>query len=912
MVLRARARARVHAVVFARALELVHRAAAQRQVQGPSVDHPLHHGGERAARRVAGRTALVLGGNGHNAPILRVPLGRRRRKRHGRRSRCVGASAQRVVAHAAPRLGVLVVELARALRQEAVGSARAGAVRAPDEAVGLDLGALASKCRDLEPRRVAGARTLRELAHDLLALGVLDDLAVRVALELELALPLHVLDARRRSARRRKLGGKRRRRRRGGRRGRRGRRYRAELLEGRFDGRVQNGRALREQEGLAGRAGALRLLAVGEAVVVLAARVRAVAAVPAHLVAQRGDRAHAVDELECAELLQQGRADRPVRGAFASRAGADRFGVRNHVVSLPDGPGVLLDARRGRRSPCWVEEARNPAAGRRGRRRGRCDRQHAVGELGVARLERGVHGRLGGRRARRDDDASSFALLVQQRHRAFGEPVHRDVAGARVGGCGPEAVDAGFSGLCDHVAGFQRGPWEGQPARAVRCVVRGLCGDVRGVFVREDPDVFAGAAQLHAERVVVAGHDRVADLLGLDVPRVQARREVLRFASAEVVQQVAASREVGERKGRRALEGDPAALGRGARVRGDRDPFAHRFASLAGDARDAVLVLGLDRMVDQRLVEVLRVLVYALHEAPAVIGVGRDRFGRGARRLHLGDALAEQAFEQRVVLSERGDHALRLVDGVRELVRVVLCFGGGLVRARELRVAIDPLLLLEREVPLGTLQPPERRRRRWRRADHASEARLRRLALLREPLQKQAGRPVLDVRGVGVLARRVDAEEGRRRHGEARLGARVVRRWKAWRVWRRGWLWPVEECPWRRTRWGRRVRGEHIVTMPPFAVSIDESGRALERLLDHAAAERVLLAPGVWQRGQARVEARALREYGEGVASFEELDFDQPAFHGAVRVSGVEAVEADDVRVELRDRHDRVEVVLQL
>ena len=100
--------------------------------------------------------------------------------------------------------------------------------------------------------------------------------------------------------------------------------------------------------------------------------------------------------------------------------------------------------------------------------------------------------------------------------------------------------------------------------------------------------------------------------------------------------------------------------------------------------------------------------------------------------------------------------------------------------------------------------------------------------------------------------------------------------------------------------------------MPPFAVSIDESGRALERLLDHAAAERILLAPGVWQRGQARVEARALREYGEGVASFEELDFDQPAFHGAIRVSGVEAVEADDVRVELRDRHDRVEVVLQL
>jgi hypothetical protein len=98
---------------------------------------------------------------------------------------------------------------------------------------------------------------------------------------------------------------------------------------------------------------------------------------------------------------------------------------------------------------------------------------------------------------------------------------------------------------------------------------------------------------------------------------------------------------------------------------------------------------------------------------------------------------------------------------------------------------------------------------------------------------------------------------------------------------------------------------------PPDSGHVREPRRPLEGLLDGAAAEWIVLAPCVIQRRHARIESRTLREHGEGVAALEEGHLDDVGLDGAVGVGGVEAAEADDVRVELGEGDDRVEVVVE-
>lgn len=104
----------------------------------------------------------------------------------------------------------------------------------------------------------------------------------------------------------------------------------------------------------------------------------------------------------------------------------------------------------------------------------------------------------------------------------------------------------------------------------------------------------------------------------------------------------------------------------------------------------------------------------------------------------------------------------------------------------------------------------------------------------------------------------------------------------------------------------------HVVAVSPSdAGDVGEAWGALERLLDGAAAERVVLAECVVQSGHSRIESRALREHGKGVAALEEGHLDDVGLDRAVGMGGVEAAEPDHIRIELGEGDDRIEVVVE-
>ena len=103
---------------------------------------------------------------------------------------------------------------------------------------------------------------------------------------------------------------------------------------------------------------------------------------------------------------------------------------------------MRFDRRWWRRCAQRIEQVLIGAPRRRRRRRGGRHGQHAIGELGRATFEAGVH--LGHRRARcgRYQNATCLALAVDEWCRSFRNPVHCNVSVCRVGRCSPKGIHA--------------------------------------------------------------------------------------------------------------------------------------------------------------------------------------------------------------------------------------------------------------------------------------------------------------------------------------------------------------------------------------------------------------------------------------------------------------------------------------
>ena len=344
---RARECAGRRAVVLARALVEVHRPRAQSQIERAPIDQPLGHRVDHTARRVVRDAILSFKRALHDIPLFSVGTRWGRRKHHRRRSRGVSTRASRMNRQLAPRLGEAVVDFGE---QKAVGASdfAIATERTANEAVRLRLGLFAVAHRDAQLARMAGV-ALRKLAHNLGALGVLDEFAIGVLVRLGVAEALEEAHGGRRGARRgrrRRLWWRRwRRRRLWWARGHDG----AQLLVLGRDFIVLHRVALAYQKVVARALCAFGLTAVVEIVIVLTAKMLADTRMPAHTVTQRRDRAHAVDELELADFVQETATDSSMNTPFAGHSRAHRLGKGEELVAFVDCPCVGFDRRRGRR-----------------------------------------------------------------------------------------------------------------------------------------------------------------------------------------------------------------------------------------------------------------------------------------------------------------------------------------------------------------------------------------------------------------------------------------------------------------------------------------------------------------------------------------------------------------------------------
>jgi hypothetical protein len=125
----ARERARLTAVVLARALEGVHRPSAQRQIESSPVDQPLRHCPDGAPGSVAHDAVGADCRDLHDVPFLGVLSRRRGRKQHWRWPGSVSTCTPRVRAQLAARLRESVVDPGH---EETVGCSviASGSVRA--------------------------------------------------------------------------------------------------------------------------------------------------------------------------------------------------------------------------------------------------------------------------------------------------------------------------------------------------------------------------------------------------------------------------------------------------------------------------------------------------------------------------------------------------------------------------------------------------------------------------------------------------------------------------------------------------------------------------------------------------------------------------------------------------------------
>ena len=168
-------------------------------------------------------------------------------------------------------------------------------------------------------------------------------------------------------------------------------------------------RALPVEKLAAARLCTLFQFAIVEGVHILRPDVRPFAGVEAEGRAQRRDHANANDEAKRPPVLQHGLANLPVHLALARRAGADDSRFRNDVGALPDRHGDRLGGRRR-----WRKVAQRMADGSWRRRWSdrHCDGHQPVCEVGTARMQRRVHGRVGRRGRARHKDAPGLGRVV--------------------------------------------------------------------------------------------------------------------------------------------------------------------------------------------------------------------------------------------------------------------------------------------------------------------------------------------------------------------------------------------------------------------------------------------------------------------------------------------------------------------
>ena len=445
--------------------------------------HVLEEGGGLA--RVARRAD-----DGRVDPVGLV-LGHGRRRRAGQRG---AAQTERVRGRRAAVRVVLAKRGQLLVRQKGVERGRAvgRAKRAPDEARAQVVAvALARDHADLDVLRQA-ARAAHVDAREAARL-VRDGRAVGIAVELGRRLAQHAVavpDGRRRVRRRRRprLG--------------RGRRRRARVAQPAralvvpLQHGVRLDRALAHQKIDARR---VRTVGIAAVVVAVAVLVRvALAAVPAHGLAQRHEGGHGARARGRAQLLGERVAQ--LGDVAIDQAGkADGLRARRDLLAhVPRERRLHVHGRR-RRGRRRVEAG----AARRGRRVGhRRLADDAVGQPRLARAQLGEHvpvrvGRHGGH-----EHAPLVARRHDERQAVVARPRHLAARGRRGR---PEGRDAVLPAVANHGEGLERrlGPRDSGPAAP-------LPARLLGGRVVEHAQVGAPARQLHAQRVVVGRRVRAA------------------------------------------------------------------------------------------------------------------------------------------------------------------------------------------------------------------------------------------------------------------------------------------------------------------------------------------------------------------------------------------------------------------